>query len=96
VFESIISSHLVSSQTAHAPYGSRLAAVLAPCLVALVTVVLVVLALALAELRERRRTARGFARRRLEGRDHAGERSPAAAAGAVSLSTLAARVERLV
>ncbi|MEQ2167104.1 hypothetical protein GOODEAATRI_000730 [Goodea atripinnis] len=81
------------SQTERAPHSSRVAAVLAPCLVALAIVVMLGLALAAAKLRERRQTEGGFSPRRLEA---PGGRNPPAELGNTSISTLAARVERLV
>ncbi|XP_071342200.1 protein crumbs homolog 1 isoform X2 [Trachinotus anak] len=76
-----------------APDSSRVAAVLAPCLIGLAIVVMVGLALAVAKLRERRQTEGGFSPRQLEA---PGGRSPPAELGNTSISTLAARVERLV
>lgn len=80
-------------QTERAPYSSRVAAVLAPCLVGLAIVVMLGLALAVAKLRERRQTEGGFSPRQLEA---PGGRNPPAELGNTSISTLAARVERLV
>ncbi|MEQ2240932.1 hypothetical protein ILYODFUR_020193, partial [Ilyodon furcidens] len=79
--------------TERAPHSSRVAAVLAPCLVALAIVVMLGLALAAAKLRERRQTEGGFSPRRLEA---PGGRNPPAELGNTSISTLAARVERLL
>ena len=101
VFAGIIRQHLACvcvcvcdpPQTERAPYSSRVAAVLAPCLVGLAIVVMLGLALALAKLRERRQTEGGFSPRRLEA---PGGRNPPAEPGNTSISTLAARVERLV
>eukprot|EP00064_Thunnus_orientalis_P015395 superscaffoldBa00002844_g15447 len=76
-----------------APYSSRVAAVLAPCLVGLAIVVMLALALAVAKLRERRQTEGGFGSRQLEA---PGGRYPPAELGNASISTLAARVERLL
>ncbi|XP_068174904.1 protein crumbs homolog 3-like [Antennarius striatus] len=81
------------TDTERAPYSSRLAAVLAPCLVGLAVVLMLGLALAAAKLRERRQTEGGFSPRRLEG---SGGHNPPAELGNTSISTLAARVERLV
>ena len=80
-------------QMERAPYSSRVAAVLAPCLVGLAIVVMLALALAVAKLRERRQTEGGFTPRQLEA---PGGRFPPAELGHASISTLAARVERLV
>lgn len=80
-------------QTERAPYSSRVAAVLAPCLVGLAIAVMLGLALALAKLRERRQTEGGFSPQQLE---DLGGRNPPAELGNTSISTLAARVERLV
>ncbi|XP_035863576.1 protein crumbs homolog 1 isoform X1 [Sander lucioperca] len=79
--------------TERAPYSSRVVAVLAPCLVGLAIVVMLGLALAVAKLRERRQTEGGFSPRQLE---DPGGRNPPAELGNTSISTLAARVERLV
>lgn len=76
-----------------APHSSRLAAVLAPCLVGLVIVVMLGLALAVAKLREKRQTEGGFSLRQLEA---PGGHNPPAELGNTSISTLAERVERLV
>ncbi|XP_049910208.1 protein crumbs homolog 1 isoform X1 [Epinephelus moara] len=81
------------TDTERAPYSSRVAAVLAPCLVGLAIVVMLGLALAVAKLRERRQTEGGFSPRQLEA---PGGRNPPAELGNTSISTLAARVERLV
>ncbi|XP_078141963.1 uncharacterized protein LOC144539814 [Centroberyx gerrardi] len=81
------------TNTERAPYSSRVAAVLAPCLVGLAIVVMLALALAVAKLRERRQTEGGFAPQRLPA---PGGRNPPAGLGNASISTLAARVERLV
>uniref|UniRef100_A0A3B3VFG2 Crumbs homolog 3b n=1 Tax=Poecilia latipinna TaxID=48699 RepID=A0A3B3VFG2_9TELE len=48
------------SQTARAPHSSRVAAVLAPCLVCLAIAAMLGLALVAAKLRERRQTEGGF------------------------------------
>lgn len=82
-----------SPQTERAPYSSRVAAVLAPCLVALAIVVMLGLALAAAKLRERRQTEGGLSPQQLQA---PGGRTPPAEPGSTSISTLAARVERLV
>ncbi|KAM9848761.1 protein crumbs homolog 1 [Aulostomus maculatus] len=81
------------TDTERAPYSSRVAAVLAPCLVGLVIVVMLALALAVAKLRERRQSEGGFTVRQLEA---SGGRCPPAELGNTSIDTLAARVERLV
>ncbi|XP_068599815.1 protein crumbs homolog 3-like [Brachionichthys hirsutus] len=81
------------TDTERAPYSSRLAAVLAPCLVGLAVLVMLGLALAAAKLQERRQTEGGFGPRQLEG---SGGRSPPAELGNTSIRTLAERVERLV
>ncbi|XP_042339898.1 protein crumbs homolog 1 [Plectropomus leopardus] len=81
------------TDTVRAPYSSRVAAVLAPCLIGLAIVVMLGLALAIAKLRERRQTEGGFSPRQLEA---PGGRNPPAELGNTSISTLAARVERLV
>ncbi|XP_029284924.1 protein crumbs homolog 1 isoform X2 [Cottoperca gobio] len=81
------------TDTERAPYSSRVAAVLAPCLVGLAIVVMLGLVLAVAKLRERRQTEGGFSPRQLEA---PGGRNPPAELGNTSISTLAARVERLV
>ena len=90
----MVTEVLLPSQTEHAPRGSRVAAVLAPCLVVLATVLLVALGLALSRLhgRRRRRAGGGLTPRRPE----EGGASSSAAPGDVALRTLAARVERLV
>ncbi|KAK5599513.1 hypothetical protein CRENBAI_019953 [Crenichthys baileyi] len=75
--------------TERAPHSSRVAAVLAPCLVALAIVVILGLALAAAKLHERRQTEGGFSLRRLEA---PGGRNPPAEQGNTSISTLAARL----
>ena len=75
-------------QIERAPHSSRVAAVLAPCLVGLAIVVLVGLALAVAKLRKRRQTEGSFGPRHLEA---AGGHE----LGNASISTLAARVERV-
>ena len=80
-------------QTERAPHSSRVAAVLAPCLVGLAIVVTMGLALAVAKLRERRQTEGGFGPRQLE---ELGGRNPPAELGNTSISTLAERAERLV
>ncbi|XP_037829921.1 protein crumbs homolog 3-like [Kryptolebias marmoratus] len=82
-----------TSATERAPYSSRVAAVLAPCLVGLAVVVMLGLALAAAKLRERRQTEGSLGPRRLRA---PGGRTPPAELGNTSISTLAARVERLV
>ncbi|XP_070816350.1 protein crumbs homolog 3-like [Chaetodon trifascialis] len=82
-----------TTDTERAPYSSRVAAVLAPCLVGLAIVVTLGLALAIAKLRERRQTEGGFSPQQLEA---PGGRNPPAELGNTSISTLAARVERLV
>ncbi|KAJ4943405.1 hypothetical protein JOQ06_005907 [Pogonophryne albipinna] len=82
-----------TTDTEHAPYSSRVAAVLAPCLVGLAIVVMLGLLLAVAKLRERRQTEGGLSMRQL---DAPGGRNPPAELGNTSISTLAARVERLV
>lgn len=76
-----------------APYGSRVAAVLAPCLVALAIVVALALAMAVAKLRKRRQTEGRYAPQQLES---PGGRSPPVELQISSLNTLTARVERLV
>lgn len=80
-------------QIIRAPHSSRVAAVLVPCLIAVVIVVMVGLTMAVAKLRERRRTEGGFSPRQLEASEG---RSPPTEMGNTSISTLAARVERLV
>ncbi|KAK9519529.1 hypothetical protein VZT92_022254 [Zoarces viviparus] len=80
-----------TADTERAPYSLRVAAVLAPCLVCLAIVVM--LALAVAKLRERWQTEGGFSPRQLEA---PGGLNPPAELGNTSISTLAARVERLV
>ena len=89
----MVTEVLLPSQTEHAPRGSRVAAVLAPCLVVLATVLLVALGLALSRLHGRRRRAGGGLTPR---RPEEGGASSSAAPGDVALRTLAARVERLV
>ncbi|XP_077390675.1 protein crumbs homolog 1 isoform X2 [Festucalex cinctus] len=84
---------ICQTDTARAPYGSRLAAVLAPCLVGLAIALAIALALAVSKLRERRQTGGGLSLRRLEASAGC---CPPAEAGSASISTLAARVERLV
>ncbi|XP_069377852.1 protein crumbs homolog 1 isoform X2 [Paralichthys olivaceus] len=76
-----------------APRSSRVAAVLAPCLIGLAIVVMVGLALAVAKLRKRRQTEGVFSPRHLEA---AGGHDPPTELRNTSISTLAARVERLV
>ncbi|CAB1420356.1 unnamed protein product [Pleuronectes platessa] len=76
-----------------APHSSRVAAVLAPCLIGLAIVVMVGLALAVAKLRKRRQTEGSFGPRHLEA---AGGHDSPAELGNTSISTLAARVERLL
>nr|XP_061831849.1 protein crumbs homolog 1-like isoform X3 [Nerophis lumbriciformis] len=73
-----------------APYGSRVAAVLVPCLVGLAIALTLAVAATLAKLRERRQTGGGLSPRRLEA--SVGCSPPVE----LSISTLAARVERLV
>ncbi|KAI9517467.1 hypothetical protein NQZ68_004684 [Dissostichus eleginoides] len=80
-------------ETERAPYSSRVAAVLAPCLVGLAIVVMLGLLLAVAKLRERRQTEGGLSPLQL---DAPGGRNPPAELGNTSISTLAARVERLL
>ena len=81
------------SQKERAPHSSRVAAVLAPCLVGLVIVAMLGLALAAAKLRDRRQTEGGFSLRQLQA---PGGRNPPTELGTTSISTLAERVERLV
>ncbi|XP_069558488.1 protein crumbs homolog 1 isoform X2 [Brachyistius frenatus] len=81
------------TDTERAPYSSRVAAVLAPCLVGLAIAVMLGLAFAAAKLKERRQTEGGFDLQQLEA---PGGRNPPAELGNTSISTLAARVERLV
>nr|XP_015826375.2 protein crumbs homolog 1 isoform X1 [Nothobranchius furzeri]XP_054608148.1 protein crumbs homolog 1 isoform X1 [Nothobranchius furzeri] len=81
------------TDTERAPYSSRVAAVLAPCLVGLAITAMLGLALAAAKLRERRQTEGGFSARRLQA---PGGCNPPAELGNTSISTLAERVERLV
>lgn len=73
------------SQMERAPDSSRVAAVLAPCLVGLAIVAILGLALTAAKLRERQHTEGAFRPRQLQ-----------AELGNTSISTLAERVERLV
>lgn len=81
------------SQTERAPHGSRVAAILAPCLVGVAIVAMLGLALAAAKLRERRQTEGGLSPRQLQ---TPGGGNPPTELGNTSFSTLAARVERLV
>lgn len=81
------------SQTEHASHSSRVAAVLAPCLVGLAIVAILGLALAAAKLRERRQTEGGFSPQQLQ---TPGGHNPPTELGETSFSTLAARVERLM
>lgn len=80
-------------QMKHAPHSSRLAAVLAPCLLGLTIAVMLGSALAIAKLREKRQTAGGFSLQQLEA---PGGRNPPAELGNTSVSTLAAQTEHLV
>ncbi|KAM3620131.1 uncharacterized protein V6R79_018650 [Siganus canaliculatus] len=82
------------TDTERAPATSRVAAVLAPCLVALAIAVTVGLALAVSKVRERRRVEGGASSpQQLEA---GAARELPAELGNTSINTLAARVERLV
>ncbi|XP_034062010.1 protein crumbs homolog 1 isoform X3 [Gymnodraco acuticeps] len=93
VCEMSFAGETCQTDTERAPYSSRVAAVLAPCLVGLAIVVMLGLLIAVAKLRERRQTEGGLSTRQL---DAPGDRNPPAELGNTSISTLAARVERLV